>query len=82
MDEEEYPAEWGKYGRGADYKRNIQMLKEGDPDLVLAFPGGRGTENMIAEAKKAGVPVILADIDNLDKPAPKSSTDRAQWLGL
>jgi hypothetical protein len=33
------------------------MLVEGMPDRVLAFPGGRGTRNMVFQAKRAGVPV-------------------------
>lgn len=54
----EYPAEWDKYGKSAGYKRNIKMLEEGKPDLVVAFPGGKGTAMMINLAKKAGVEVI------------------------
>ena len=53
----EFPANWDKYGKSAGYKRNIQMLKEGKPDLVIAFPGGRGTEMMCELAKEAGVEV-------------------------
>jgi predicted polyphosphate/ATP-dependent NAD kinase len=34
------------------------MLVEGLPDLVVAFPGGSGTANMIAQAKRAHVPCI------------------------
>jgi UDP-N-acetylmuramoylalanine-D-glutamate ligase len=33
------------------------MLNNGKPDLVVAFPGGRGTENMVKQAEAAGVPV-------------------------
>lgn len=55
---EEYPADWKQYGRAAGHIRNQQMLDEGQPDLVVAFPGGRGTANMIERSKKAGVPVI------------------------
>jgi UDP-N-acetylmuramoylalanine-D-glutamate ligase len=33
---------------------------EGKPDLVVAFPGGRGTANMVEQAKQAGVEVIDA----------------------
>lgn len=50
------PAEWGKYGRSAGPVRNMEMLKCG-PDLVVAFPGGKGTAHMVNAAKKAGVPV-------------------------
>jgi hypothetical protein len=34
------------------------MLNEGRPDLVVAFPGGKGTAGMMALARKADVPVI------------------------
>lgn len=54
----EYPADWSKYGKRAGYIRNKQMLEEGKPDLVIAFPGGRGTAMMVDLAKKAGVEVI------------------------
>lgn len=39
--------------------RNQRMLDEGKPELVLAFHKGnsRGTADMIARARKAGVPV-------------------------
>ena len=54
---EEYPAQWDKYGRKAGPIRNKQMLDEGQPDLVIAFPGGHGTDNMCKQAEKAGVEV-------------------------
>jgi len=54
---ESYPADWSKYGKRAGYIRNVQMLNEGKPDMVIAFPGGKGTEMMINLAKSAGVPV-------------------------
>lgn len=55
---EVYPADWDQYGSRAGYIRNAQMLREGKPDLVVAFPGGRGTKMMIELAEKAGVKVI------------------------
>lgn len=54
---EVYKADWNKHGKAAGHIRNKQMLVEGKPDLVLAFPGGKGTANMIKQAKDAGVPV-------------------------
>jgi hypothetical protein len=53
-----YPADWNKHGRSAGYIRNQKMLNEEHPDLVVAFPGGRGTANMIEIARKAGVKVM------------------------
>jgi len=55
---ETYPANWDKYGKRAGYIRNTQMLNEGKPDLVIAFPGGKGTQMMINLAEAAGVPVV------------------------
>ena len=52
---EGYPADWDTYGRRAGFLRNKQMLEEGKPDLVVAFPGGKGTEMMISLARCAGV---------------------------
>lgn len=54
----EYPADWKTHGKAAGPIRNQQMLDEGRPDLVVAFPGGRGTADMVARARKAGVEVI------------------------
>lgn len=58
---EEYPADWETHGKAAGLIRNQQMLDEGKPDLVVAFPGGRGTADMIRRAEKAGVEVIKID---------------------
>jgi len=53
----EYPADWETHGKAAGFIRNQQMLDEGKPDLVIAFPGGSGTADMIRRAKKAGIEV-------------------------
>jgi hypothetical protein len=47
------------FGRSGGPKRNQQMLEEGKPDLVLAFPGGRGTADMVRRAP-SGVPKVLS----------------------
>ncbi len=64
---EVYPAQWDKHGRAAGPIRNKQMLVEGKPDLVVAFPGGRGTANMIKQAKAAGVGVIEFRKENVNE---------------
>jgi hypothetical protein len=53
---EEYPADWNRYGKRAGPIRNAQMIREGKPDVVIAFPGGAGTMNMISQAVRAGIP--------------------------
>lgn len=59
-----YPADWTLFGRRAGPIRNRQMLTEGKPDCVVAFrgPNSRGTQNMIDQATKAGVPVRIIEI--------------------
>lgn len=59
-----FPALWDKHGRAAGPIRNRQMLVEGKPELVIAFrgPNSRGTQNMIDQAKKAGIEVVVVDI--------------------
>jgi hypothetical protein len=53
-----YPVNWKKYGRSAGPIRNQQMLEDARPDLVIAFPGRKGTADMVRRALIAGVPVI------------------------
>lgn len=55
-----YPADWKRHGKAAGPIRNQVMLDEGKPDLVVAFPGGRGTADMVRRARAAGVTVIEA----------------------
>ena len=50
-------APWEYYKRGAGPIRNAWMLKWTKPSMVYAFPtGGPGTQNMLKQAKSAGVP--------------------------
>lgn len=48
-----------QYDANAGPRRNQRMITEGLPDLVVAFPGGDGTADMVARSKKAGVPVLV-----------------------
>lgn len=52
-----FPANWRKHGKAAGPIRNQRMIDEGKPDFVIAFPGGKGTADMVARAKAAGIPV-------------------------
>ena len=63
-----YEAKWALEGRAAGPIRNKRMLDEGLPDLVVAFPGGRGTANMIQQAVGCGFEVV--DIQKLATDAP------------
>jgi hypothetical protein len=63
-----YHADWDRHGKSAGPKRNQRMLDEGRPDLVLAFLAtyceSRGTRDMIAKAKRAGVEVRAVEVGN------------------
>lgn len=48
---------WEEHGKAAGPKRNQKMLDEGKPHMVIAFPGGKGTADMVNRATAAGVPV-------------------------
>lgn len=50
-------ADWTKYGDAAGPIRNALMLSKWKPDGVVAFPGDRGTRDMIRKAEAAGLKV-------------------------
>lgn len=52
------PAEWKQYDSSAGPKRNQRMLDEFKPEIVIAFPGGVGSENMCKKARAAGLLVV------------------------
>ena len=62
--ERRFPANWDVYGRRAGPIRNHQMLKEGKPEMVVAFlaPNSRGTKHMVEIAQKANIPVNIINI--------------------
>lgn len=52
-----FPAKWNTHGNTAGPIRNSAML-EYAPNLVVAFPGGRGTADMTRKARDAGIEVL------------------------
>ena len=60
IDETAFPADWSE-GPSAGPKRNARMLAWlldcPAPHGVVAFPGGRGTADMVKRARSAGVGV-------------------------
>lgn len=54
-----FPANWNFEGRAAGPIRNGRMIEFGHPDWVIAFPGGAGTKNMIAQAESKNIPVSI-----------------------
>jgi hypothetical protein len=57
VDNRKFRADWKRDGKAAGPIRNQRMLDEGKPDAVIAFPGGRGTADMISRAERSGLPV-------------------------
>lgn len=53
------PANWHVHSRRAGYLRNSAMA-DLQPDAVLAFPGGVGTNMMVEIAGERNIPVIDA----------------------
>jgi hypothetical protein len=68
---ERFDADWRAHGRAAGPLRNQRMLDEGKPDLVLAFPGGRGTADMVRRADAAGVAVIAFGEPGIESDTPR-----------
>lgn len=57
------PAKWDLYGKSAGYRRNAEMLTF-EPDKIVAFPGGKGTDMMVSLSERAGV--FVRDLRNLN----------------
>ena len=53
-----YPANWMLHGKYAETRRNLFMLEDSRPDVLLAFPGGEDTAECIKMAQKIGIRVI------------------------
>lgn len=55
----EFPADWKRNGRAAGHMRNARMAKYAD--VLVAFPGGIGTRNMVKQARKRGLTVHIRE---------------------
>ena len=51
-------AEWQRHGRQAGPIRNERMLAWYNPDILIAFPGGKGTRHCIDAATRRGIKVM------------------------
>jgi predicted Rossmann-fold nucleotide-binding protein len=61
--------EWHRAATPEGALRNQRMIAEAAPDLVIAFPGGLGTADMVERARAAGIEVV--------EPLGRSSGDSA-----
>lgn len=65
----ELRADWKRHGRSAGPRRNARMLNAW-PDLVVAFPGGDGTADMVRRAANAGLPVMHPAVPRTSPASP------------
>jgi hypothetical protein len=57
-------ADWTTYGRSAGIRRNAVLVKlalNRGRAVLIAFPGGRGTEDMVTRCRRAGLMVFRVD---------------------
>ena len=79
---EALPADWRRYGRGAGPIRNGELLHTavqraralslpGFPAgvQVIAFPGGRGTASLLAQARRMGAALPIEVIEVTGRPS-------------
>lgn len=62
VDVTRYVAEWKHYGLRAGPLRNERMLNMEKPDLVLQFPGGKGTAHCVSAALDRLIPVLVVKL--------------------
>lgn len=60
------PADWEKLGNRAGPIRNEEVLMEHEPKRLIAFPGGKGTADMVRRAKNRRGKIEVVEI----KPEP------------
>jgi predicted Rossmann-fold nucleotide-binding protein len=51
-----HPLDWEQHGKVAGFIRNVKMLS--CVDMLIAFPGGRGTRNCVQRAKLMKIPIV------------------------
>lgn len=56
-----FSPDWETHGKAAGPIRNQEMLTDGKPDLIVAFPGGNGTADMVKKAKAAGIRIATLE---------------------
>lgn len=70
-------ADWVRHGKAAGLVRNQEMLDSG-ADLVISFPGGRGTQDMMKRAESAVVPIAVTSSESHFNPVELSRS--GDWL--
>lgn len=74
-----HEADWETHGKAAGPIRNQAMADLGADGLV-AFPGGRGTADMVRRAIAAGIPVWEPEAVPSERPHPEGRSKIAPCL--
>jgi hypothetical protein len=61
-----YPPNWELYGKKAEGLRSDFMLEDSRPALVVAFPGGRHTADLVQRAINARIAVLVIPAKGAD----------------
>lgn len=59
-----FPAEWDLYGKSAGPRRNRLMAEYAQALIAIQMDNSRGTENMIREARGAGLKVYVKKVSS------------------
>lgn len=76
----EMPALWRYNGKSAGPKRNKAMLECIDLDLIVAFPGGKGTEDMVKLGYANDIEVIDLRDAQVEAEEEEKETDYEKFL--
>jgi predicted polyphosphate/ATP-dependent NAD kinase len=57
-----HKADWKVWGNRAGPMRNQEMLDENPVDVVVALPGGDGTQDMLKRAARKKIPIISVKV--------------------
>ncbi len=71
-------ADWQMHGLRAGPVRNREMLRTCKPEIVVAFPGGNGTDHMIEISMKEGVKVHLVPWSDVQEKTSRADRIMAQ----
>src|SRR5574338_295009 len=71
-----YPAKWREYGRRAGPMRNADMLVREKPAILVAFPGGKGTDDCVRQAQRMGY--VLLDCRDSHPPRGRAGGARPE----
>lgn len=72
------PADWNKHGKAAGPIRNEDMLIDHKPKLVVAFPGGKGTADMVARANNRRGAIDVIEVKPINEVLGEAKAVRSE----